>query len=313
MFDNIATLQTGGIQGKLNSTILIDKMINYGNNGVTGGGMGFWDSDVTITRSTLHANIATESGFGIFLDECQADISDVIIWGSSTDQVYSNLGNHSITYSVIKGGFEGEGNIDGNPLFENAYFREFQLTWDSYPFPDNQKSSCIDNGNPLSDLDPDGTRADIGAFTFEQVYTNLPGGDINGTLTCAESPYYVNGDLTVISDDELIIEPCVSLVFQGDYRLDVNGRLLAEGTETDKISFFPEDTITGWQGIRFYNQNSNGQDSSKLVNCRIVFGNADGYNWDAYGGGVYFNNSSEVVLNNCLFTKTKRNSVAQYI
>ncbi|MBT3234203.1 MAG: hypothetical protein HN356_15495, partial [Calditrichaeota bacterium] len=68
-------------------------------------------------------------------------------------------GDFEITYSDIEDGFEGEGNIDADPLFVDAENGDFHLTEDS---------PCIDVGNPDSDPDPDGTRADMGAFYFPQ-------------------------------------------------------------------------------------------------------------------------------------------------
>jgi predicted outer membrane repeat protein len=145
----------------------------------------------------------------------------------------------------------------------------------------------------------------MGAIPYEQTYTPLPAGDLSGTLTCAGSPYYVQGDLDVPSGNELVLEPCVYLVFRGDYKLNVHGRLLAVGTEENKIGFMPSDTVEGWQGIRFLNLNSNGQDSSRLVHCRILYGNANGYNIDAHGGGIYANQSSSIHISDCYFSKNK--------
>jgi len=84
-----------------------------------------------------------------------------------------------------------------------------------------------------------------------------------------------------------------------DYRLNVEGQLQANGNSTDYIWFYPADTSIGWQGIRFLNQNSNGQDSSKLEFCKIKYAKADGPGEDAKGGGVYCNNSSELLIKQC--------------
>ncbi len=52
----------------------------------------------------------------------------------------------------------GEGNIDENPLFADPDEDDFHLTEDS---------PCIDAGDPESPNDPDGTRADMGAFYYD--------------------------------------------------------------------------------------------------------------------------------------------------
>jgi len=78
-----------------------------------------------------------------------------------------------INYSNIEGGYAGTGNIDEDPLFETVGDNEYCLTWDSDDF-----SPCIDTGDPNSSLDPDGTRADMGAYYKEHEVKNysLPNG-----------------------------------------------------------------------------------------------------------------------------------------
>jgi predicted outer membrane repeat protein len=312
------------------SDITIDS-VNLLNNyaGYAGGGIYLDDSDPVITRTIIAGNYASSTGAGIHIEENSSPeitnvtitqntgailgggiyifnttptIKNTIVWNNDNGAIgVAGTNLFDVTYSVVQGGWPGTGNVDGDPLFTDPSGMDFSLTWEDYPEPNETKSSCIDLGDPASPLDPDGTRAEIGAIFYEQTYTALPGGDISGTLYCSDSPYFVFGDLTVPTGDELIIEPCVYIVFQGDYKLTVNGRLLAEGTEPDRITIYPADTLTGWQGVRFINQTSNGQDSSKLVYCKIMYGNADGYGSDSYGGGLYFSSSSDVLIDNCYF------------
>ena len=74
-----------------------------------------------------------------------------------------------ITYSDIEGGEQGielnndgqlewgDGNIDEDPLYEDPDHGDFHLTEDS---------PCINTGDPESPEDPDGSRADMGAYPF---------------------------------------------------------------------------------------------------------------------------------------------------
>jgi predicted outer membrane repeat protein len=84
----------------------------------------------------------------------------------------------------------------------------------------------------------------------------IPGGNVSGTWYQANSPYYINGSITIPSSDTLIIEPGVEVNFLGDYMLTANGVFEAIGTEVDSIHFFPEDTVAGWQGIHIENYTS---------------------------------------------------------
>ncbi|MCF7810040.1 T9SS type A sorting domain-containing protein [bacterium] len=53
----------------------------------------------------------------------------------------------------------GEGSISADPLFVDTDNSDFHLS---------EESPCIDTGDPDSPRDPDGTRADMGAFYFDQ-------------------------------------------------------------------------------------------------------------------------------------------------
>ncbi|RJP79645.1 MAG: right-handed parallel beta-helix repeat-containing protein [Candidatus Zixiibacteriota bacterium] len=76
---------------------------------------------------------------------------------------YNNVwGNEEGAYF---GCAEGQGSIASDPVFVSFPFRDFHLV---------TGSPCIDAGNPLDPLDPDGTRTDMGAFFYNQSAV-LPG------------------------------------------------------------------------------------------------------------------------------------------
>ena len=105
--------------------------------------------------------------------------------------------------------------------------------------------------------------------------TTIPGGDVYGTWLQSGSPYLIEGEITIPNGETLIIDPGCLIEFQGHYKFNVQGRLLAEGTLTDSIKFTVEDTTgyynnthIGWHGIRFENTPAT-NDSSKIVYCII--------------------------------------------
>jgi|GEM_PF-1174231 hypothetical protein len=66
----------------------------------------------------------------------------------------------------------GTGEIAANPLFMPSPFN-FYIGWENFPVADSTKSPCIDAADPSSPLDPDATRADMGAHYFDQSYFNV--------------------------------------------------------------------------------------------------------------------------------------------
>ncbi len=83
-----------------------------------------------------------------------------IFYNSSKVVEYHDNSDGKIAYSLSNEiQIEGEGNIQGKPMFENVKLENYKI---------KPGSPCIDAGNPNFDKDPDNTRADIGAFYFHQ-------------------------------------------------------------------------------------------------------------------------------------------------
>ena len=146
--------------------------------------------------------------------------------------------------------------------------------------------------------------------TISNAQTVILPGDVSGTWTWGGSSYEIQGDITIPDGLTLTIEPGVEVVFTGHYKFNVQGRLLAIGTETDTIVFTINDTTGfhdltipdgGWHGIRFIDTPSN-NDSSKIVYCKLQYGKAntgDGY-YDRFGGALCAN-INKLLVSHCLF------------
>jgi parallel beta-helix repeat protein len=147
--------------------------------------------------------------------------------------------------------------------------------------------------------------------------TPVPGGNVSGTWTLAGTPYLINGEITIPFDSTLTIEPGIIVEFQGHYKLNVQGRLLAIGTETDTIVITVNDTTGfsnpdipdgGWHGISFINTSS-ANDSSKIVYCKLQYGKDIGSSWpDNNGGAIRVYNFSKLLIDHCLFDRNIANS-----
>ncbi len=129
-------------------------------------------------------------------------------------------------------------------------------------------------------------------------------GNQSGVWSLSNSPYLVDGEITVQQNDSLIIEPGVKVVFLGYFRFVVNGYLQAIGTEADSIIFTTNNPSTGWHGIRFIDADS----SSRLSFCKILFGKSSGDWHDNSGGGVSLWDSG-ITIDHCLF----KNNHADYL
>ena len=133
--------------------------------------------------------------------------------------------------------------------------------------------------------------------------TDIAAGNVSGNWTPAHSPYYIDGEITIPNDSTLTIEPGVKVVFMGHYKCNVQGRLLAVGTQQDSIHFTAADTQTGWHGIRF-NYTPSTNDTSKIAFCSFRHGRANtgDYNGpDRCGGAIYIRGFSNVSVSNSRF------------
>ena len=136
--------------------------------------------------------------------------------------------------------------------------------------------------------------------------TDVAAGNVSGTWTLSNSPYHINGEITIPNSETLIIEPGVEIVFTGHYKLNVQGRLLAVGTNKDTIRFTAEDKSTGWHGIRF-TDTPNSNDTSKIIYCSIRYGNANtGSGVDRCGGAIMIKDFDKVLISNSLIDSNKQ-------
>jgi hypothetical protein len=92
------------------------------------------------------------------------DMRNTIVWGNNISQ--GGMGtNASYSAGVIPPASFGTGNLIGDPVLWPTPGARFRL---------RPGSPCIDAGDPASPLDPDGTRADIGAIPYDSTFAPTP-------------------------------------------------------------------------------------------------------------------------------------------
>jgi len=102
----------GGIRVRSCNVPVINNIV-IGNTGLAGGGINFSYSETALINNTLTNN----SNRGIYTEYKTPFILNSIVWGNETNDGLQINGSADVFYSDIQGGWEGEGNIDEDPLF----------------------------------------------------------------------------------------------------------------------------------------------------------------------------------------------------
>jgi len=156
----------------------------------------------------------------------------------------------------------------------------------------------------------------LSLIEFQHTYaqTEIPAGDVSGTWTKANSPYNINGEITIPDGLTLTIEPGVDVSFTGYYKFYVKGRLVAIGTETDTILFTINDTTGfhhltlpdgGWHGIKIFDVASS-NDSTIFEYCTFEYGKSNtGSGIVNRSGGAIYTNLDKLRVSHCLFRYNK--------
>ncbi|MCH8194154.1 MAG: right-handed parallel beta-helix repeat-containing protein, partial [Planctomycetes bacterium] len=136
--------------------------------GGVGGGLQSWASSPTVINCTFSENSAVSEGGGLGSSGgSQTSISNSIFWdnrlGTSTGGSAQIGGNITLAYSCVQGGWsDGEGNIDMDPLFQDANGPDGLVGTLDDDFRIGSQSPCRDGGDDgalprdTADLDGDG-------------------------------------------------------------------------------------------------------------------------------------------------------------
>jgi len=109
-----------------------------------------------VINNTFTGNSADSAGGALMTKNMDVEILNTILWDNSADkgaELWVDNADVSISYSDIQGGWQGTGNMDGDPLFSDSLYHL------------GTGSPCEDKGHPdLIYNDEDESRNDMGAY-----------------------------------------------------------------------------------------------------------------------------------------------------
>ena len=131
------------------------------------GGIYVTDQSATINNVTVYGN-ASAGGGGIGVENGgHINLTNSIVWGNSGNEIISSGATTNVNYSDVQGGYDGDENIDENPLFTQTATGDYTLTADS---PCINAGTADTDGDGVDDItDYNGSAPDMGAFE-----TNIP-------------------------------------------------------------------------------------------------------------------------------------------
>jgi predicted outer membrane repeat protein len=228
-----------------------------GNTADYGGGIYTFDGTITLTNNSLSGNSAGSRGGGIYTDGDTYTLTNNIIWGNSSG-IFNDGSTLNVTYSIVQGGFTGEGNLDVDPLFVNqpavGLGTSGDLRLQAYSPAINVGNNADVPMGVTTDLDGNdriinGT-VDMGVYEFQGVVLNLlttyyvdvdvTSGNNTGlswvdAFTDLQSALVqggFSGESNLNVDPQFIDQPPVGLSTSGDLRLMVTSPAIDAGTNS---------------------------------------------------------------------------------
>ncbi len=143
-------------------------------------------------------------------------ITSSILWGGDKQIYNGNNSKITVTCSDIQGGWEGQGNIDKDPLFADPNNGDFHLKSQAGRFDPNSgnwviddvTSPCIDTGDPNSSIGdepiPNGCRINMGAYGGTQ-QASMSLSDANGISVIGQASDPIPANEAIDVDLDIIL------------------------------------------------------------------------------------------------------------
>jgi len=165
--DNIVTGNRanngGGIYIDRGNLLLSNNLVHDNESG-TGGGFYIDRGVVTIEGSTIAGNRAVMHGGGLTCDDATVTMTNCILWNDAPSEISVPSGTApTVSWSDVRNGYTGTGNIDADPLLIPGPFGSLCLGQIAAGQP--AESPCVDAGDPTSAMFIGSTRTDAAQDT----------------------------------------------------------------------------------------------------------------------------------------------------
>jgi len=95
--------------------------------------------------------------------------------------------------------------------------------------------------------------------------TYIPRGEVSGHWNTLNSPYYIEGNITIPEDESLQVDGGVEIIFLGNYRFKIKGEILALGSVSEPITFSPGNMEDTWRGFEFLSESQNSSTLEHII------------------------------------------------
>lgn len=116
------------------------------------GGALFATGPVALVNCSFAGNTADDGGGAWLADGAAAVVRNAVFWGNDRNEIVGETAD--VTYSVVRGGWPGAGNVDGDPLFvrppapgaDGEWGRDDDVPGDLHPTAGSAATDTGDNG-----------------------------------------------------------------------------------------------------------------------------------------------------------------------
>lgn len=130
--ENFSDLRGGGIGNSGSEVKMINCIVHHNTAGYRGGGLMVYGIEDVIINCTFYGNIAGEEGGGIgwYPDHNYLpSLTNCILRENTPDEILN--GAPDVSFSNVKGGYPGQGNMESDPMFVDPENGDFHLCFNS--------------------------------------------------------------------------------------------------------------------------------------------------------------------------------------